>query len=117
MNLQLVKNNSVLESFFYTGMPAEWSPPKKIDNTVKYRATPVELFDIATSSVAMAFNEKIRSAEKIVEDWASKVTLRARTPLGKKLLALRAKIVASGEPLLSWDEIDAEVRKRRGEVD
>lgn len=116
MGLQLVKNNSVLESFFYTGVPAEWNPGG-IDNTVKYGALPVELFDIATSPAAMLFNEEIRSAEKIIVDWASKVTLKARTPLGKRLLSLRAKIIASGEPLLSWEEIDIEVRKRRGEMD
>lgn len=116
MGLQLVRNIGNLEPFFYIGVPDEWNPGK-IDNTVKYGAIPVEMFDIATSPTAIAFNEEIRSAEKNIKDWASKVTLTARTPLGKKLLALRAKIVASGEPLLTWDEIDTEVRKRRGEMD
>lgn len=118
MSLQLVKNNSGIgiESFLYTGVPYEWNP-MEIGNTLKYVAMPVELFNIATSPAAMAFNEEIRSAEKTIGDWASKVALKARTPLGKRLLSLRAKIVANGEPLLSWEEIDIEVKKRRGEID
>lgn len=119
MSLQLVKNNSGIgiESFVYTGIPYEWNP-RETDNSIKYGVMPAELFDIATSPAAMAFNEEIRSAEKTIGDWASKVVaLKARTPLGKKLLSLRAKIIASGEPLLSWEEIDNEVKKRRGGMD
>ena len=37
-----------------------------------------------------------------------------RTPLGRRLSEIRAKIVASGDPLLDWEEIDREVRLRRG---
>ena len=33
-----------------------------------------------------------------------------------KLLALRAKIVASGRRLLDWDEVEREVAERRGGV-
>ena len=29
-----------------------------------------------------------------------------RTPLGKKLLEIRRRIVASGRPLLSWEDIE-----------
>lgn len=116
MSLQSVKNNSVLEAFLNIDVPVEWRP-KRIHNTVKYKAMPIELFGIATSPAAMAFSKEIHSAEKNIEDWASKVSLKARTPLGKKLLSLRAKIVAGGEPLLSWEEIDIEVKKRRGEIE
>lgn len=37
-----------------------------------------------------------------------------RTPLGRKLAAIRSKIVESGEPVLSWEEIEQEVARRRG---
>jgi|GEM_PF-1196382 uncharacterized protein (DUF433 family) len=38
------------------------------------------------------------------------------SPLGRQLLEQRAKIIASGEPLLSsWEEVEAEVAERRGE--
>jgi hypothetical protein len=38
------------------------------------------------------------------------------SPLGKKLRELRAEIVASGEPLLSREQLDREIAERRGGV-
>ena len=38
----------------------------------------------------------------------------ARTPLGKRLRELRAQIVRSGTPLLDQDQVEEEVRTRRG---
>ena len=38
-----------------------------------------------------------------------------RTALGKRLQELRASIVAKGERLLSWDDVDRELEARRGE--
>jgi hypothetical protein len=37
-----------------------------------------------------------------------------RTPLGKKLLEIRRKIVASGRPLLTWDDVEREISEQRG---
>ena len=37
----------------------------------------------------------------------------ARTPLGKKLLELRQKILMSGRPLLDWDDIAREIAQQR----
>lgn len=37
-----------------------------------------------------------------------------RTPLGEKLLEIRRRIVASGQPLLDWDGVEREVAERRG---
>ena len=39
-----------------------------------------------------------------------------RTPLGKKLWELRKKHLASGEPLLTLDEVRREVQARRGGI-
>ena len=40
----------------------------------------------------------------------------ARTPFGKILLEIRQRIVASGRPLLDWDDIDREMAaQRRGD--
>jgi hypothetical protein len=39
-----------------------------------------------------------------------------RTPLGKKLWELRKKHLASGEPLLTLDEVRHEVQARRGGI-
>ena len=41
----------------------------------------------------------------------------ARTRLGEQLLRIRERVVASGEPLLSWEEIEREVAERRGEFE
>ena len=38
----------------------------------------------------------------------------ARTPLGRRLLELRARIAKTGVPALGWDEIGEEVAARRG---
>lgn len=64
-----------------------------------------------------AFNAVIKDAKRIEEECKSKLELKARTPLGERLLSLREKIIASGEPLLSWEDIDMEVKKRRKETD
>jgi hypothetical protein len=39
-----------------------------------------------------------------------------KTPLGKRLLALREQHIANGGKLLTEDELDAEVAERRGGV-
>ena len=36
---------------------------------------------------------------------------KARTKLGRRLLRLRRRIIASGQPLIGWDELE---RKRGG---
>lgn len=46
----------------------------------------------------------------IMEDFQPK------TPLGRRLWELRKRIVASGEPLLDWDDLEREIAERRGGV-
>jgi len=41
----------------------------------------------------------------------------AQTRLGEQLLRIREQIVASGEPLASWEEIEREVAERGGEFE
>lgn len=43
--------------------------------------------------------------------------LQPTTPLSKKLVETRARIIASGEQLLNWNEIEQEVRDRRGGIE
>jgi predicted DNA-binding antitoxin AbrB/MazE fold protein len=38
----------------------------------------------------------------------------ARTPLGRRLRALRSQILRSGVPALGWEQIEEEVASRRG---
>jgi hypothetical protein len=37
-----------------------------------------------------------------------------RTELGRRLMEIRARIEASGQPLLSWEELEQELDRRRG---
>ena len=37
---------------------------------------------------------------------------RTKTPLGKRLSEIRSRIVASGKPLLDWDDIERELSDR-----
>jgi hypothetical protein len=39
-----------------------------------------------------------------------------RTALGRELVEIRKSIVASGQHLLDWDELEREVAERRGGV-
>lgn len=50
-------------------------------------------------------------ADKVVASY------RPRTALGAKLLALRNAYIEGGGELLSMDELDLELRARRGELD
>lgn len=38
-----------------------------------------------------------------------------RTPLARRLDEIRERVKASGQPLLSWEDIDRELAERRGE--
>ena len=42
---------------------------------------------------------------------------KLRTPLGRQLWKIRSRIIASGEPLLGWEEIEQEIAERRGETE
>ena len=44
----------------------------------------------------------------------SKATYHPQTSFGKELMEIRKRIVASGERLLDWDEIEKEVARLRG---
>jgi hypothetical protein len=44
-------------------------------------------------------------------------SFKPKTPLGRQLWYIRKRIVASGETILGWDEIEKEVAVRRGEAD
>ena len=47
----------------------------------------------------------------------TKLPRRFKTPLGQRLWEIRSKSVASGEPLLDWEDIEQEVAERRGETE
>ena len=49
----------------------------------------------------------LRENEVVVE-W------QPQTALGRRLWAIRQRIVATGEPLLSWEDLERELAERRG---
>jgi len=57
--------------------------------------------------------------EEAAERWRAAprpVTLRQRrTPLGRRLDEIRKRVKASGQPLLSWEDIERELAEQRGE--
>jgi hypothetical protein len=59
----------------------------------------------------------LKAGRKIVGHGApSSSTFVPRTELGLRLLRIRRKILASGQPLLDWNDIEGELRERRGEA-
>ena len=56
-----------------------------------------------------------RVRKKPSDEYPVSKRFEARTPLGRRLLATRKRIVSSGESLLDWDAVDREVAQRRGE--
>jgi len=59
--------------------------------------------------------DAVAPGPKPARDAARQDEFEPRTPLGRKLWALRQEIIASGTPLLTADEIDAELAEQRRE--
>ena len=49
-------------------------------------------------------------------DWKRASEYRPRTELGRRLLEIRKRIIASGGGLRGWDAIEKEIAERRGEA-
>jgi hypothetical protein len=71
----------------------------------------------------------IRAAERAYECWNAiprlplppklkdEINYQPKTEFGRRLLEIRSRIVASGIPMLGWDEIEQEVAARRERED
>jgi hypothetical protein len=57
---------------------------------------------------------KLEIEKEVMSEDAQPLPYAPKTALGEKLLAIRQRILASGAPLLSWEEIEREVTARRG---
>src|SRR5262245_19913802 len=42
---------------------------------------------------------------------------QCKTSLGRRLWEIRSRLIASGEPLLGWEELEQEITERRGEIE
>ncbi len=66
--------------------------------------------NIITSQVENPSNSKVINTP-------SETSYQPKTALGKRLWEIRSRIVASGQPLLGWEEIKREVTERRGKTE
>lgn len=78
-----------------------------------------ELVPISISQSGRTTELGARRFEETTEQWhetprPTKPKQR-RTPLGRRLDEIRERVKASGQPLLSWEDIDRELAERRGE--
>lgn len=68
------------------------------------------------SASAVTRVELIGLPEALASAWRmTRSTYRPKTALGRRLWEIRKRIVASGEPLLGWKELEKEIAERRGE--
>lgn len=65
------------------------------------------LAKFGVNAVNMSFQQASQNIDRLIGN--------NRTALGKRLLALRQKIIASGAHLLDWDDLEKEIQSRRGE--
>lgn len=74
---------------------------------------------ISVSSPGQSIELDARLFQKATERWRETprptTPKQRRTRLGQRLDKVRERVKASGQPLLSWEEIDQELAERRGE--
>ena len=87
------------------------SPGSKMSEKEKLLSSTI---DIAQTNISENGFEDfwVKLAESI---WQELTAYRPKTPLGQKLWKIRERIIASGEPLLSWEAIEHELDTQRGE--
>lgn len=72
------------------------------------------LFEDVRDEVTSAVRKRIEGGQDGVAACDAEIELmEPRTELGKRLLAIREKIVAAGESLRTWDEVEREAAERR----
>jgi hypothetical protein len=81
----------------------------------------VRVDPLSVSLPGQSIEREARLFEEVIERWrgtqpSQEAPKQRRTPLGRRLDEIRARIKASGQPLLSWEDIDRELAERRGEV-
>lgn len=77
----------------------------------------LNLISMSPSGRSIEFDARLfeEAAERWREIPRSTTPKQRRTPLGRRLEEIRKRVKASGQPLLSWEEIDRELAERRGE--
>lgn len=55
--------------------------------------------------------ERALRENEVGEEW------QPQTALGRRLWEIRQRIIVTGEPLLSWEDLERELAERRGGTD
>lgn len=79
------------------------------------RIARLDPISISTPGQSIEFDARVfeETADRWREISRSVTAKQRRTPLGHRLDKIRERIKASGQRLLSWDEIDQELAERR----
>lgn len=95
-----------------------WPPGSGEQFSVVPLKTSRSIVDVsAHGSLIISLGEESAKTQRLWKQVSSPPIRTARTDLGKRLWEIRQKILASGEPLLDWNDIERELRERRGEQD
>jgi len=89
----------------------DWATRRSLSDGRKHHSSEGDLTGLDISLTGLE-DSLAKSAESI---WREAISHKPRTPLGQKLWEIRARILASGAPLLSLEEIEGEIAVRRGE--
>lgn len=80
-----------------------WLPVWKEEGTAVSRVIVYPALDVSSTHLSVII-------------YATAEVCSPRAELGKRLRALREAAIAEGMPLLTWDEVLEEVKRRRGET-
>lgn len=119
---ELLSTDAVRMAARITGGPRQWFlwyAGSGQDLLLLQPSTVSELVPISISQSGRTIELDARLFEQTTERWHETPRPTApqqrRTPLGRRLDEIRKRIKDSGQPLLSWEDIDRELAERRGE--
>jgi len=104
------------------GWPLAWSHVTALDSDTRFTSSYDLVLDFGSNEDAMlAQVERITSSSPeprrfifCVASGMARPMPEPRTALGRRLMEIRHRIVASGQPLLDWNGLEQELRNRRG---
>jgi hypothetical protein len=118
----LVSTDAIRLAREVTGGPALWFLWQAGSGQDLLRLPPgldLALHAISVSSPGRSIEFDARLFEKAADRWREAprpvTSRRRRTPLGRRLDEIRKRVKESGQPLLSWEDIERELAEQRGE--
>jgi len=119
---ELLSTDAVRMAAGVTGGPTLWFLwyAGSGQDLLPFPAGPISgMAPVSLSGLGRTIELDARLFEEAAEQWhetsRSTKPKQRRTPLGRRLDEIRERVKASGQPLLSWEDIDWELAERRGE--